>query len=34
MDFLSAAKAAGVDLADERAFATFVAGWNARSVAE
>ena len=33
-DFLSAAKAAGVDLADERALATFIAGWNARSIAE
>jgi len=34
MDFLSAAQDAGVDLADERARATFVAGWNARSLAE
>ena len=34
IDFLSAAKDAGVDLADERALATFVAGWNARSLAE
>ena len=33
-DFLGAAKAAGVDLTDERALATFIAGWNARSVAE
>lgn len=33
-DLLSAAGAAGVDLADEEAFAAFVAGWNARSIAE
>lgn len=34
LDFARAAKAAGVDLTDERAVATFIAGWNARSVAE
>lgn len=32
--FVAAAKSAGVDLADERAVANFVAGWNARSDAE
>ena len=31
-DFLGAAQAAGIDLTDERALATFVAGWNARSI--
>lgn len=31
MEFLTAAKAAGVDLADQQALATFIAGWNARS---
>lgn len=31
--FLAAAKAAGVDVTDDRALATFVAGWNARSAA-
>lgn len=31
MDFLRAATEAGVDLTDEEAVATFIAGWNARS---
>jgi hypothetical protein len=31
MDFLRAATEAGVDLTDEAAVATFIAGWNARS---
>jgi len=30
-DFIAAAQDAGVDLSDERALASFVAGWNARS---
>lgn len=30
-DFIAAAQDAGVDLSDERAVASFVAGWNARS---
>jgi hypothetical protein len=30
-DFIAAAQDAGVDLTDERALASFVAGWNARS---
>ncbi len=30
-EFLLAAKSAGVDLADGRAVASFIAGWNARS---
>lgn len=29
--FLTAAQDAGVDLADERAVASFIAAWNARS---
>jgi hypothetical protein len=29
--FLRAAKAAGVDIEDERALSTFISGWNARS---
>lgn len=33
-DFLRAAEAAGVDLTDERALTSFVAGWNARGLAE
>jgi hypothetical protein len=31
--FLTAAKQAGVDVTDERALSTFMAGWNARSTA-
>jgi hypothetical protein len=31
--FLAAAQAAGLDLTDEEALATFTAGWNARSIA-
>lgn len=31
--FLTAAKEAGVDVTDERALTTFIAGWNARSAA-
>ena len=30
-EFLAAAKASGIDLADQEALNTFVAGWNARS---
>ena len=33
-EFLRAAEAAGVDLTDEHAVASFVAGWNARRLAE
>ena len=29
--FMAAAEAAGIDLADQDALNTFVAGWNARS---
>ena len=31
--FIAAAEEAGVDLSDESALASFVAGWNARSAA-
>jgi hypothetical protein len=32
--FLAAAETAGVDLGDEQAVVSFVAGWNARSDAD
>jgi hypothetical protein len=31
--FLTAAKEAGIDVSDQEALTTFIAGWNARSIA-
>ena len=33
MQFLTAAEGGGVDVTDEEALTTFMAGWNARSIA-